>query len=558
MRQAGGAAFRFTHVFDECASQEDVFEATALPLVRALFDGASGVVLAYGVTCSGKTWTISGSPKAPGVLPRALDVILRAIQGVDARNTEAAIPVVPGREYRVFASYLEVYNEQCYDLFEEFLEEGVARKGRRVLKLKEDAQKEVYAEGLTEVEITSASDVQRLLEIGKRSRQMAQTLANEVSSRSHSVFFVTLKMTDREHGKVRKKSARLSIVDLAGSERVSKMSSKDSKRIKESNKINSSLMNLGRCLGAMRHNQKIDHQKLNAKKLIVPFRVSKLTRLLQHCLESGSAVLIANASPAVHDADATIQALRVASLAQEITVPAKGKEDLRQSVKQLSEETPKRRQPVRSAKMRAARDGTGGPISKSSTSELNKEIRRLKKEVTLLRVELEEEKCARKDVEKQNEEAFRECDELFRENEKLKDRLADSEARIYVVEAEVREELTEEVKQMLDRVNENWQTRFDEVQAENDKLLAQSGVNNMHRLSLGPQAVKSTHDAEKVAARLARRVSRAAFEGMKVCLMDEDEAQGTTEGEETEDDEEYIEEESEDENELNREKFQHV
>lgn len=535
-------------MFDERASQSELFEATTLPLVRALFDGVSGVVLAYGVTCSGKTWTISGSRKEPGVLPRALDVILREIQSGGKVGGDKLVNVVPGREYRIFASYLEVYNEQCYDLFEGMFDNDMTRKGRRVLKLKEDAQKEVYAEGLTEVEITNADDVERLLDKGKRSRRVANTFANEVSSRSHSVFFITLKMTDRKDGTVKNTSSRLSIVDLAGSERGSKMSGKDSQRVKESTKINSSLMNLGRCLGAMRHNQKVDQQKLNAKKLVVPFRVSKLTRLLQHCLESGSAVLIANASPMLQDADATIQALRVASLAQEITMPTKIVESRRHLFRHLTEETPRRRQPARSVKVRGARGDAGGVISKTGTAELSKEIRRLKKEMILLRVELEEERCTRKDVEKQNDEAFRECDELFRENEKLKDRLADSEARIYVVEAEVREELTEEVKQMLERLNENWQRRFDEMQAENDKLLAQSGAGDMHRFSLGPQTSRSTHDAEKVAARLARRVSKAAFESMKVCLMDEDEERLVTESEETEDDEEYIEEESEDEN----------
>lgn len=535
-------------MFDERASQSELFEATTLPLVRALFDGVSGVVLAYGVTCSGKTWTTSGSRKEPGVLPRALDVILREIQSGGKVGGDKLVNVVPGREYRIFASYLEVYNEQCYDLFEGMFDNDMTRKGRRVLKLKEDAQKEVYAEGLTEVEITNADDVERLLDKGKRSRRVANTFANEVSSRSHSVFFITLKMTDRKDGTVKNTSSRLSIVDLAGSERGSKMSGKDSQRVKESTKINSSLMNLGRCLGAMRHNQKVDQQKLNAKKLVVPFRVSKLTRLLQHCLESGSAVLIANASPMLQDADATIQALRVASLAQEITMPTKIVESRKHLFRHLTEETPRRRQPARSVKVIGARGDAGGVISKTGTAELSKEIRRLKKEMILLRVELEEERCTRKDVEKQNDEAFRECDELFRENEKLKDRLADSEARIYVVEAEVREELTEEVKQMLERLNENWQRRFDEMQAENDKLLAQSGAGDMHRLSLGPQTSRSTHDAEKVAARLARRVSKAAFESMKVCLMDEDEERLVTESEETEDDEEYIEEESEDEN----------
>lgn len=625
VRNAGHATFKFAEIFDEISSQSTVFERTALPMIEGLFQGQSAVVFAHGVTCSGKTWTIQGSGEHPGILPRALDVIVNSIAvakgkgllqesivsesvalltsdrregggrrtrtrtGKNAVKTKVHdsnyIEVDGDMEYKIFASYLEVYNEQCYDLFEKPPDSGAidchvqggsehehssefnnggeeftsvntepsterrrtARTRRKILKLKMNREKEVYADGITEIEISNCADIDRLLEFGQQNRSVAHTKANEVSSRSHAVFFITLKMTEtskQSNGQLttRHRTSKLSIVDLAGSERTGRTNnSPEGVRQRETNKINSSLMNLGRCLQVMRYNQRMRKTDPSKKLNIVPFRDSRLTHLLQHCLEAGSAVMIANVSPAMHDSDETIQALRCAAIAQEVTIgPSKKKAVFTDrtnlmgnriaqisSTKKLRSST--RKQAGRNLRSRGleARDlAIANSILKPRASESSSIIAAQKRDNAFLRMELEEERCARLDLERVKtqveEELLQENDLLFRQNERLKDRLADSEARLCVVETEVREELAEGAEQMLQRVQEHYQNQMDELRRENDELCETLGRDNdesRSRISLLSHTERK-EQAESMAARLARRASKAAFDGIRISLAD--------------------------------------
>lgn len=384
VRRAGRASFNFSTVLDASATQQNLFRLTTLPLVQALFRDRSSVVLAYGQTGSGKTWTIQGDRTDPGVLPCALHHILRAVgkaMGDEAETANAVSDVVAemtgadqeaspspfklseaaGAEidapadcdYDVTASFLEVYNEQIYDLFvcppkeevavetssnpEEPTEDEnpfetrvpatnpPARKKRplrrKPLKIKAVRGGDIRAEGLREVAVQSLPDVQALLAFGHGNRSVAKTDANAGSSRSHAIFSINLRKTQHVDGKTLVTTSQLAFVDLAGFERT-KRTHTTGQRLKEAGQINTSLLNLGQCLAALRDNQRAERAGQTDRKKLVPFRTTKLTRLLQSRLQLGAAVIIVTCSPTRADADETIHTLRRAVVAKEVTVAA--------------------------------------------------------------------------------------------------------------------------------------------------------------------------------------------------------------------------------------------
>lgn len=652
VRNAGHATFKFAHIFDDSSSQSTVFENTTLPMIEGLFNGQSAVVFAHGVTCSGKTWTIQGSDDHPGILPRSLDVIVNSIAvakgdgllqestvsdsvanltsgklDFGTRRTRTRTTRNPAKEkihdsnyidvdgdieYKIFASYLEVYNEQCYDLFEKSSNsetadsraQGASEQGhnneakagneqgaghttdlstvrkdkrrvrRKILKLKMNRDREVHPEGITEIEISNCADIDRLLEFGQQNRSVAHTKANEVSSRSHAVFFITLKMKETLKGPsgqptTRHSTAKLSIVDLAGSERTGRTdNSGEGVRQTETNKINSSLMNLGRCLQVMRRNQRAQKAGPSRKLDIVPFRHSRLTHLLQHCLEAGSAVMIANVSPVITDSDETIQALRCAAIAQEVTLAPNRKKAVlsdrtnlmrggftqQRSSKKVRNSTRK----VAARNLRSRDFSNEGhavslKIAKAKADEYNSVITGMKKEIALLKMELEDEQCNTIEHVRCRAQLEEENDKLFRENERLIDRLADSEARLCVVEAEVREEMAEGTEQLLKQVHDAYQKQLSQFLREKEELGDTSGEassEDYRRVSKVHQEGKE--QAEVMAARLARRASKAAFDRVRFPLagceeeLEDDQVENpgnwTAEGEDYVDVDDYIEE----------------
>lgn len=172
-----GQTYAFSAVFDEHTSQADYYAATTDALVRdCLSDPAhSSLIMAYGITAAGKTFTLEGSRRAPGLVPRALEALFA---GRDAR----------GAALRVVLSYFEIYNETIHDLLDEA---GAAAPGARPsLRLKEDAEGRVFVAGLSQAEAASAEHALCLLRRGARQRARAETGLNYASSRSHSVFQV--------------------------------------------------------------------------------------------------------------------------------------------------------------------------------------------------------------------------------------------------------------------------------------------------------------------------------------------------------------------------------
>eukprot|EP01116_Phalansterium_solitarium_P015969 TRINITY_DN3605_c0_g1_i2.p1 TRINITY_DN3605_c0_g1~~TRINITY_DN3605_c0_g1_i2.p1 ORF type:complete len:995 (-),score=287.46 TRINITY_DN3605_c0_g1_i2:249-3095(-) len=328
--------FSFADVFDTSASQQDVFRGTALPLVEDFLQGGNGLLFAYGITNAGKTYTISGTKSQQGILPRMLDVVFNSIAHCARLTAPAAGPIesvddVAGRvpdmtvlpvdsnfKYGVWLSYLEIYNERIFDLLDD-----IPVEKRESLKLKEDRAGHVFVKGLKETAVATSEDGFAILQKASKNRQMATTLLNQDSSRSHSVVVIKLVQVpkDKDQNDIKKdpsviKYSKLSVIDLAGSERNSRTKTTGG-RLKEAAHINTSLMTFGRCLEALRYNQA--HVHLPPK--MPPFRDSKLTRLFQdYFIGNGKALMIVNVSPCSTDYDETCNVLKFSATAREVTI----------------------------------------------------------------------------------------------------------------------------------------------------------------------------------------------------------------------------------------------
>lgn len=309
--------FAFSKVLGPDAQQEEVFRVTTLPLVNKLFTGTNGLIFAYGVTNSGKTFTMQGTPENPGIVIHLLKEVFARI---DRARTLAASSASAGEDswasaaadLTVDASYLEIYQEKLFDLL---LDGRADPKQRQPISVVATSTDEIRVRGLSQMRVATLKDALSVIERGSSNRVMAHTQLNAESSRSHSVFTVTL-----TNGKGAT-WAKLSVCDLAGAERSSKTgAAAGGMRQNETNKINASLMQLGRCLEAVRFNQ------LNPKQpqRVVPFRDSKLTFLFRDVLTGhGSMAMICNVNPSPTEYDETLHTLKYASVAREIRVASR-------------------------------------------------------------------------------------------------------------------------------------------------------------------------------------------------------------------------------------------
>lgn len=261
-----------------------MFEHSVLPLARKLDAGDSCVLFAYGITNAGKTHTIQGSNAEPGILPRLVSYLLNDSEG---RHVS---------ELRL--SMLEIYQEQIFDLLS---------KKKDKLNIR-DANGRVEVPKLSTHHIATPEDAVKLMDLGQTKRCQAKTALNHESSRSHAMYSIT--MTKKEDGK--ESVSVFHIVDLAGAERANRTKATGF-QMKEANNINMSLMQLWRCLNAMKKKgESVD---------IIPFRESKLTHLLMPLLSRasvGGVSMIACVNPQPDDYDETITVLSNASLASKI------------------------------------------------------------------------------------------------------------------------------------------------------------------------------------------------------------------------------------------------
>lgn len=302
------AKYAFDRVFDVTETNTDVYEAKAKELVRSVVDGFNATVFAYGQTSSGKTYTMMGAKDAPGIIPLAIYDVFRHIE----RTTK--------REFLLRVSYMEIYNEQIKDL----LVSSDATK----LQIHENADQGIFVAGLTEEIVRNPEQVLDIMHRGESKRTFGETQMNQKSSRSHTIFrmVVESRNTEEEEGKALSPNnavrvSTLTLVDLAGSERQAKTGA-DGERLKEGSHINKSLLCLGTVIGKL--SEGIEQQGGH-----IPFRDSKLTRILQPSLGGNAKTLvICNVTPSSLHVDETHSTLRFASRAKQVTNNAKVNEVL--------------------------------------------------------------------------------------------------------------------------------------------------------------------------------------------------------------------------------------
>ncbi|KAK6642850.1 hypothetical protein RUM43_004352 [Polyplax serrata] len=362
--------YTFRQVFDDGFSQKDVFNTVALPLVHQLISGRNG---------SGKTYTMNGEPHNGGIMPRCIDVIFNTISSYQAKKYVFKADKMNGFEiqdegdamlscqneiglftpgpkgvktprrrdglgegdvlnvrtpddtkvdsldednmYAVFITYIEIYNNNVHDLLDDSFEDVITKKLQNKV-IREDANRNMYVHGVTEVEVKSPEEAFDIFYKGQRRKKMAHTNLNVESSRSHSIFTIRLVQApsdalDEQCVGLKKylTVSQLSLVDLAGSERTNRTKN-TGQRLREAGNINNSLMNLRTCLEILRENQQ------NGTNKMVPYRDSKLTHLFKGYFDGdGQVRMIVCVNPKAEDFDENLHVLKFAEMSQEIQVP---------------------------------------------------------------------------------------------------------------------------------------------------------------------------------------------------------------------------------------------
>jgi kinesin family protein 5 len=275
--------------------QKDVFDFSIRSTVDDILNGYNGTVFAYGQTGAGKSYTMMGTDIADdegrGVSPRIVQQIFHSIL-----SSPSTI------EYTVRVSYMEIYMERIRDLLQPQNDN---------LPVHEEKNRGVYVKGLLEVYVSSVEEVYEVMKRGGSARAVAATNMNQESSRSHSIFVITITQKNVETGSA--KSGQLFLVDLAGSEKVGKTGA-SGQTLEEAKKINKSLSALGMVINNL----------TDGKSQHIPYRDSKLTRILQESLGGNSrTTLIINCSPSSYNDAETLSTLRFGMRAKAIKNKAK-------------------------------------------------------------------------------------------------------------------------------------------------------------------------------------------------------------------------------------------
>ena len=308
----GVKEYTFQRVFSPETTQHELYSTIAAPLVQGLFPsstkpGESALLFAYGVTNAGKTFTIMGNSSPDqqtrwGIIPRALQDIVARLEGTNLQLT---------------MSYMEVYNENIYDLLPDPSSSKVPSFKPTSLKLRESQDGDIYVKDLVKHRVRSVQEGLDLVKDATAKRHTSSNNINADSSRSHCICQMELspQVVESTAGNDDEsaKSINLWIVDLAGSERTKRTGGL---RQKEATLINTSLMKLMRCLSVMRENQ-------GSSKAVVPFRESKLTHLFMSNLTGPSASrtsMIVNVNPSACDFDETQHVLGYAVSAKNVLI----------------------------------------------------------------------------------------------------------------------------------------------------------------------------------------------------------------------------------------------
>ncbi|KAK9516268.1 hypothetical protein VZT92_024209 [Zoarces viviparus] len=321
-------SFTYDYMYDMDSQQETIYSSCTEKLIEGCFEGYNATVFAYGQTGSGKTYTMGTGfdvnfvEEDLGIIPRAVQHLYR---GIEQRRQAAQEQGLPAPEFKINAQFLELYNEEVLDLFDSTRD----TKQKSHIKIHEDATGGIYTVGVTTRTVSSEAEMMQCLKLGALSRTTASTQMNVQSSRSHAIFTIHLCQvrvcaSDNQEGESDNRvsngnseideyetlTAKFHFVDLAGSERL-KRTGATGDRAKEGISINCGLLALGNVISALG-----DRSKRSSH---VPYRDSKLTRLLQDSLGGNSqTVMIACISPSDRDFMETLNSLKYANRARNI------------------------------------------------------------------------------------------------------------------------------------------------------------------------------------------------------------------------------------------------
>ncbi|XP_029956987.1 kinesin-like protein KIF20A isoform X2 [Salarias fasciatus] len=381
--------FSFSKIFSPETTQQQFYESTMKKMVNDVLQGENRLLYTYGVTNSGKTYTIQGCGREAGLLPRALSSMFRKLQGrlydsldlkpvmyQDVRHLQPSeiraeeirrnsllkedesmtsrrvgtttiwdsgigglsatsnaathledadsVCLEPdslshsrgdeleeGVQFSIWVSFYEIYNEFLYDLLD--ASPSLQPRKRVTLRLSDDKHGNPYVKDLCWIQVRSAEEAWRILRAGHRNQSFASTHLNQNSSRSHSIFSIrVLHIRPEANSGKAQGISELTVCDLAGSERCKEQRSGE--RMKEATNINTSLLTLGRCIAALRHNQ-----NKSRPAQVVPFRDSKLTRVLQGFFcGRGISCMVVNINPCASIYDETLQALKFSAIATQL------------------------------------------------------------------------------------------------------------------------------------------------------------------------------------------------------------------------------------------------
>jgi len=394
--------YTFTKAFGENATQKDVFKDVGLPLVTDLLMGHNSLLFMYGVTGSGKTHTMQGTPEDCGIMARAIDVVFNSIgdnlvmkrviipdgfndftvQTVEQAMEDRQKDMINERKatrtqrgnlsngnlsnrvqdesrvedvdyngiYAVFVSYVEVYNERIYDLLDP---SGV----NKTKQLRSDAYDWQYVHDSVEVQVQDAREALETFHRGQKRRREAATALNAQSSRSHSIFNIRLVKAKRSADGLSvdanspKYISQLSLVDMAGSERTNRTGNTGEKLV-EASSINNSLTTLRRCLAKLRDNQKTGRNEH------IPYRDSQFTKMFSGFFNGldgcGTLRMMVCINPREADFDESLNVMEFAETTKKIQIERvdprarflntpgriRGNEAYREALRRQNEETP--------------------------------------------------------------------------------------------------------------------------------------------------------------------------------------------------------------------------
>lgn len=339
------------------ADQQTVFNDLGVEVLDNAWNGYHVCLFAYGQTGSGKSYSIVGYGANKGIIPITCEEIFTRIK----------LPQKQKIDFQVEVSMLEIYNEQVQDLL---TPPSLREKGG--LKVRENPKTGVYVEGLKKLPVSSYAEISAVLDKGNEHRTVGATQMNATSSRAHTVLTISFTQLfyDESTGKpLNRKQSDINLVDLAGSERAGKTGATGD-RLAEGSNINRSLSCLGKVITAL-----AKKSAPGGKGEVVPYRESKLTRILQNALGGNSKTcMIAAISPASYNFEETLSTLRYADQVKAIKNKAIVNETPQEKlIRELREENERLKALVQ------GRGGGGGKIDEESMQEYESQLEMLRK-----------------------------------------------------------------------------------------------------------------------------------------------------------------------------------